>query len=159
MSSELEAEFDEAFVCLSNTGDSKGFIKGSDVKKICETLGLVLTSTLNKFYSDNANEKVYIDTFRKVSRNCLTNNHDFMDSEIEQVYDYFRGEASDAPALDAYELTGWLTKIGEPVHHEEVERQLSNFTSGDHDSGKSIPLLAFLTMVKKQNGDIVINEG
>ena len=115
MSEELMAELEESFNSLSSTRDNKGFVRGKNVEKLCESLGLTLTPVLLTFYHENGDDKVYIDTFYKIMRSCFANKNTSMNAEIKEVFDNFRGQDNDAADLEAFELTSWLQKLVRPL--------------------------------------------
>jgi Ca2+-binding EF-hand superfamily protein len=117
MSEELMAELEESFNSLSSTRDNKGFVRGKNVEKLCESLGLTLTPVLLTFYHENGDDKVYIDTFYKIMRSCFANKNTSMNAEIKEVFDNFRGQDNDAADLEAFELTSWLQKLVRPCVH------------------------------------------
>jgi len=151
MSEELLAELEEGFSSLSNTKDSKGYVWGRNMEKLCESFGLFLPAVLQTFYAENGTDKVFIDTFYKTARSCFANKHTCMDAEIKEVFSNFCGQDNgSAEELDSFDMTSWLQKLGEHCDASDVQRQLGSFCPGEDDPGKSMHMDTFLTMVKKQ---------
>ena len=155
MSEELLLELEETFSSLSTTKDSKGFVLGQNMKRLCESLGLYLPKVLQTFYAENGNDKVYIDTFYKTMRSCFADEHTCMDAEIKEVFNNFRGHDNDAAELDAFDMTSWLQKLGEHVDGADVERQLGDVCPDKEDAGKAMRFDTFRAMVYKQ-GVVVV---